>query len=181
LGWQTRAWYRREKSFVATNQQGHHIAMKLTKVMAFRAVQVTGFEHETIKTCSYPCCVLLEAFAWINMMICNVKNSIHRPYHAIDEKQLPLYLAEFWYRFNRCSKTLEYDSSTWLCSYQIAIHVIQTIKVWQRFVGNQVTLLRHNASTYRNLLFMDVVMDVLRTYVATCFLCLRVTNRNDNF
>ena len=34
-------------------------------------------------------------------MIGNVKNSIHGSYHAINEKHIPRYLAEFCYRFNR--------------------------------------------------------------------------------
>ncbi len=34
-------------------------------------------------------------------MIGSVKNSIHGTYHAISDKHLPRYLAEFCYRFNR--------------------------------------------------------------------------------
>jgi hypothetical protein len=119
---------------VATNQQGHPIAMRLTKVKGFRteeiarwtekhlasdsyvvsdglpcfrAVQDSGCEHEAIVTGGGPCCVELEAFTWINTMIGNVKNSIHGSYHAINEKHLPRYLAEFCYRFNRRFKLEE--------------------------------------------------------------------------
>jgi len=42
----------------------------------------------------------LEAFTWVNTMIGNVKNAIHGTYHAVSEKHLPRYLAEFCYRFN---------------------------------------------------------------------------------
>ena len=34
-------------------------------------------------------------------MLGNVKNAIHGTYHAVREKHLPRYLAEFCYRFNR--------------------------------------------------------------------------------
>ena len=34
-------------------------------------------------------------------MIGNVKNSIHGTYHAVSEKYVPRYLAEFCFRFNR--------------------------------------------------------------------------------
>jgi len=34
-------------------------------------------------------------------MLGNVKNAIHRTYHAIGHKHLPRYLAEFCWRFNR--------------------------------------------------------------------------------
>ncbi len=38
---------------------------------------------------------------WVDTMLGNVKNAIHGTYHAIREKHLPRYLAEFSYRFNR--------------------------------------------------------------------------------
>jgi len=34
-------------------------------------------------------------------MIGNIKNSIRGTYHALSKKNVPLYLAEFCYRFNR--------------------------------------------------------------------------------
>ena len=40
-------------------------------------------------------------FHWVNTMIGNVKNAIHGTYHAVSERHLPRYLAEFCYRFNR--------------------------------------------------------------------------------
>ena len=43
----------------------------------------------------------MEAFTWVNTMIGNVKASMHGSYHAISDKHLPRYLAEFCYRFNR--------------------------------------------------------------------------------
>ncbi|MBI5556243.1 MAG: transposase, partial [Deltaproteobacteria bacterium] len=38
---------------------------------------------------------------WVNTMLGNVKNAIRGSYHAISEKHIPRYLAEFCYRFNR--------------------------------------------------------------------------------
>lgn len=113
---------------VATNEDGHPIAMRLTKVKGFQKEEIAGWadkhlqpsclvvsdglncfggvadagcEHEAIVTGGGPASVTLEAFTWINTMIGNVKNSIHGSYHAISAKHLPRYLAEFCYRFNR--------------------------------------------------------------------------------
>ena len=113
---------------VATNEDGHPIAMRLTKVKGFRKAEIAhwaekhlqscccvvsdglncfggvedaGCEHEAIVTGGGPASVSLEAFTWINTMIGNVKNSIHGSYHAISDRHLPRYLAEFCYRFNR--------------------------------------------------------------------------------
>lgn len=113
---------------VQTNEEGHPIAMRFTRVKGFSkeeisqwakrhlsaactvvsdglgcfsAVQDAGCEHEAIVTGGGPASVTLEAFTWINTMIGNVKNSIHGTYHAVSEKHLPRYLAEFCYRFNR--------------------------------------------------------------------------------
>lgn len=41
------------------------------------------------------------ALTWVDTMLGNVKNAIHGTYHAIREKHLPRYLAEYSYRFNR--------------------------------------------------------------------------------
>jgi hypothetical protein len=113
---------------VQTNEEGHPIAMRFTRVKGFRreelaqwaqrhlaaatlvvtdglscfpGVEAAGCEHQSIVTGGGPESVTLEAFTWINTMIGNVKNSIHGTYHAISEKHLPRYLAEFCYRFNR--------------------------------------------------------------------------------
>ncbi len=113
---------------VQTDEQGHPIAMRFTKVKSFckaeiaqwaqrhlhaasivvsdglscfAGVQDSGCEHEVIITGGGPASVTLEEFTWVNTMIGNVKNSIHGTYHAISDKHLPRYLAEFCYRFNR--------------------------------------------------------------------------------
>jgi hypothetical protein len=41
------------------------------------------------------------ALQWTNIILGNLKNSIHGTSHAIRGKYLPRYLAEFNYRFNR--------------------------------------------------------------------------------
>jgi transposase-like protein len=113
---------------IATNEAGHPVAMRLTKVKGFRkdeiarwagkhlqssclvvsdglrcfpGVRETGCKHECIVTGGGPASVTMATFTWVNTMIGNVKNSIHGSYHAINEKHLPRYLAEFCYRFNR--------------------------------------------------------------------------------
>ena len=67
----------------------------------FSGVEESGCEHEAIVTGAGPDSVTLEAFTWVNTMIGNVMNSMHGSYHAIRERHLPRYLAEFSYRFNR--------------------------------------------------------------------------------
>lgn len=113
---------------VATTEAGQPIAMRLTRIRSFRketiarwagkhlqassvvvsdglscfrGVEEAGCEHQVIVTGGGPASVKLEAFTWINTLIGNVKNSIHGTYHAVNEKHLPRYLAEFCYRFNR--------------------------------------------------------------------------------
>ena len=113
---------------VQTDEAGHPIAMRFTKLKGFRnaeiaqwaqrhlaaaslvvsdglscfrAVEEAGCQHEAIVTGGGPACVTLEAFTWVNTMIGNVKNSMQGSYHAIRGKHLPRYLAEFCYRFNR--------------------------------------------------------------------------------
>jgi len=113
---------------VQTNEAGHPIAMRLSKVKGFSkeeiarwaqrhlnaasvvvsdglgcfgGVEDAGCQHQAIVTGGGPTSVTLETFTWVNTMIGNVKKSIHGSYHAISEKHLPRYLAEFCYRFNR--------------------------------------------------------------------------------
>ena len=113
---------------VQTNEDGHPIAMRFTKLKGFRkdeiaqwaqrhlaassivvsdglscfnGVEEAGCQHEVIVTGGGPKSVTLEAFTWVNTMIGNVKNSLYGSYHAISDAHLPRYLAEFCYRFNR--------------------------------------------------------------------------------
>ena len=113
---------------VQTNEKGRPIAMRMTKLKGFRkeelarwsqrhlsagshvvsdglycfrAVKVSGCQHEAIVTGGGTASVAIDAFTWVNTMIGNVKNSMHGSYHAISDRHLPRYLAEFCYRFNR--------------------------------------------------------------------------------
>lgn len=113
---------------VATNLDGHPIAMRMNKVKGFRkreigawtrkhihpdaivvsdglacfnAVGECGREHYAIVTGGGAASVKLAEFAWVNTMIGNVKNAFTGTYHRIHRKHLPRYLAEFDYRFNR--------------------------------------------------------------------------------
>jgi len=42
-----------------------------------------------------------DMFKWLNIVLGNVKNALRGTYHAMSERHLPRYLAEFCYRFNR--------------------------------------------------------------------------------
>lgn len=113
---------------VATNDDGHPIAMRLSSVtgfltdeidrwahkhlvadsivvsdglQCFGGVVAAGCFHEPVITGGGPAGVSEETLTWVNTMIGNVKKSIHGTYHAIAHKHLPRYLAEFCYRFNR--------------------------------------------------------------------------------
>lgn len=67
----------------------------------FNAVTDIGCEHEVHIVGSGPESVEHPAFHWVNTMLGNVKNALRGTYHAIQDKHLPRYLAEFHYRFNR--------------------------------------------------------------------------------
>lgn len=67
----------------------------------FRGVEQAGCSHQSIVTGGGPDSVQHKAFHWVNTILGNVKNSLHGTYHAVREKHLPRYLAEFQYRFNR--------------------------------------------------------------------------------
>ncbi|PUB82287.1 MAG: IS1595 family transposase, partial [gamma proteobacterium symbiont of Ctena orbiculata] len=45
--------------------------------------------------------VQYSCFKWVNTMLGNVKNSLLGTFHAIRDKHVSRYLAEFEYRFNR--------------------------------------------------------------------------------
>ena len=66
----------------------------------FPGVSEASCDHEAIIT-SGPEYDEFKVFTWLNTMIGNVKKAIHGSYHAVSEKHLPRYLAEFCYRFNR--------------------------------------------------------------------------------
>lgn len=113
---------------VQTDEDGHPIAMRFTKLKGFRkaeiskwaqrhlvagslvvsdglncfcGVEAAGCQHERIVTGGGAASVTLDVFTWVNTMIGNVKNSMYGSYHAISGNHLPRYLAEFCYRFNR--------------------------------------------------------------------------------
>jgi hypothetical protein len=64
-------------------------------------MEEAGCHHEAIVTGGGPQSVTMEAYTWVNTMIGNVKDSMHGSYHAIRDKHLPRYLAEFCHRSNR--------------------------------------------------------------------------------
>jgi len=113
---------------IATTEEGHPVAMKFNEVAGFTKQEISswtqkhiepgsvitsdglgcfpgvkdaGCIHIPIKTGGGPASVDIPDFKWVNTMIGNVKNSIRGSYHAISQKHIPRYLAEFCYRFNR--------------------------------------------------------------------------------
>jgi len=113
---------------VSMNKEGHPMRMRFSAVEGFRKVELTkwakahlrpkslaisdglacfrGIEeanifHLAIVTGGGADCVELPYFKWVNTMISNVKNAMHGTYHAINNRHLPRYLAEFCFKFNR--------------------------------------------------------------------------------
>ena len=68
---------------------------------AFRGIDRAGYAHHPQVTGGGPDSVRNPAFLWVNTLLGNVQNALHGTYHAVREKHLPRYLAEFSYRFNR--------------------------------------------------------------------------------
>jgi len=68
---------------------------------AFKGIDEAGFEHESIVTGGGAASMDILALQWVNIILGNLKSSIHGTYHALKGKHLPRYLAEFNYRFNR--------------------------------------------------------------------------------
>lgn len=83
----------------------HHLQPKSTVISdalsCFSAVKEADCYHLSIVTGGGHGSVSKEEFTWVNTMIGNVKNAATGTYHAISDKHLPRYLAEFCYRFNR--------------------------------------------------------------------------------
>jgi hypothetical protein len=67
----------------------------------FLGIQDVGCHHQPMVTGSGKQAVPNPAFKWANTMLGNLKNSVAGTYHAIREKHVPRYLAQFQYRFNR--------------------------------------------------------------------------------
>ncbi len=113
---------------VQQNEHGHPTYMLLTPVKAFKAKEIKAWAKQyvvpgtTVVTDGLKCfkavtkagCIhdpqivgkdrkstSMFCFNWVNTVLGNVKNALHGTYHAINDKHLPRYLAEFCYRFNR--------------------------------------------------------------------------------
>lgn len=67
----------------------------------FPGVKDAGCRHEAIVAHTENGYDEFDVFKWVNVMIGNVKNSLHGTYHHVSSGHLPRYLAEFCYRFNR--------------------------------------------------------------------------------
>jgi len=113
---------------VSTNIKGHPIYMRLSRIKSFSTSEIkrwsqkhlhhqgivvsdglpcfngiarAGFLHESIVTGGGYESVKIPAFKWVNIMLGNIKRSLHGTHHSISQKHVPRYLAEFCYRFNR--------------------------------------------------------------------------------
>ena len=113
---------------VSTNLRGHPLFMRLSRVACFssseikrwaskhigryslvlsdglpgfKGIAAAGFYHKSVVTGGGYESMKMPAFTWVNIMLGNIKRSLHGTYHAISSKHLPRYLAEFCYRFNR--------------------------------------------------------------------------------
>lgn len=83
----------------------HHLAPDAAVVTdglaCFKGLQAAGCAHRAEITGGGPASVEHPSFAWVNIMLGNLKSALHGTYHAFRSKHLPRYLAEFAYRFNR--------------------------------------------------------------------------------
>ena len=113
---------------VETTQDGRPLKIQLRRVRGFRHGEITRYAKSSLAPGSHiisdglwcfkgvtkACCThhpvvtgggrqsaQLSTFKWVNTMLGNVKNSLLGTFHAIREKHVPRYLAEFEYRFNR--------------------------------------------------------------------------------
>jgi transposase-like protein len=113
---------------VSTNLQGHPLFMRLSRIASFSSCEIkrwaskhihhhslvlsdglrgfngiaaAGISYKAITTGGGYESMSIPAFTWVNIMLGNVKRSLHGTYHAVSQKHLPRYLAEFCYRFNR--------------------------------------------------------------------------------
>ncbi len=113
---------------VSTNEQGHPIKMRFSRIEAFSKETITnsaakhlcvgdkvisdglkcfngldeaGFDHKIIITGGGADIVEIAEFKWVNTMIANVKRALHDIFHAVSKKHFYGYFAEFCYRFNR--------------------------------------------------------------------------------
>lgn len=113
---------------VSTNLQGHPLCMRLSRLasfssaeikrwackhidqhslvlsdglLGFRGVAAAGICHKPVVTGGGYESMKIPAFSWVNIMLGNIKRSLHGTYHAVSRRHLPRYLAEFCYRFNR--------------------------------------------------------------------------------
>jgi hypothetical protein len=71
--------------------------MRLSQLEPFSKEEVTVWTKKHIQLDS----VELPEFKWVNTMIGNIKNAISGTSHSVSKKQVPRYLAEYCYCFNR--------------------------------------------------------------------------------
>ena len=88
------------KSFSIENlTPGSHVVTD--GLQCFSAVRHAGCTHDVKRVGSSKRAVREPSFHWVNTILGNLKNSLRGTFHAISEKYVHRYLAEFQYRFNR--------------------------------------------------------------------------------
>ena len=70
-------------------------------LQCFSSVKEAGCRHQAIHTGSGPAAARTPAFQWVNTTLGNIKAALSGTYRSINTKQVPRYLAEFEYRYNR--------------------------------------------------------------------------------
>lgn len=85
----------------STRHLGRHSLVLSDGLASFVGIDDAGFAHESIPAKGESLADARRVFKWVNTMIGNVKNDLRGTYHAVSQKHLPRYLAEFCYRFNR--------------------------------------------------------------------------------
>jgi hypothetical protein len=99
-------------------------------------IQDVGCRHQPMVTGSGKPAVQNPAFQWANTLLANLTNSVAATDHAIREKHVPRYLAQFQYRFNRRYRLGDMRPlwHGWRCAPRQCRTVSSS---WLRFVGNQ--------------------------------------------
>ena len=88
----------------AINNLSPSCSVTSDNLSCFRGVTDAGCKHFPHTTSKMDKKRKNELFKWVDTILGNIKTAISGTFHAIEERYVPRYLAEFEYRFNRRSK-----------------------------------------------------------------------------
>jgi transposase-like protein len=94
----------------------------------FRAVAEYGCEHVAIVTGGGRSSTQHSTFKWMNTMLGNVKNALLGTFHAILDKHVPRYFAEFEYWFNRRFDVPAMIERLLFVSLRIPLHALRSLE-----------------------------------------------------